>query len=74
MELTTNNLSIIKPIKQYVENNSQYRDPNLPTDKNKEIYKLANKKINKEKLYLGSVINRWRKIALGEKIKDEKKE
>ena len=71
MELTTNNLSIIKPIKQYVENNSQYRDPNLPTDKNKEIYKLANKKINKEKLYLGSVINRWRKIALGEKIKDE---
>ena len=71
MELTKNDLSIIKPIKQLVEADSQYRDPNLPTDKNKEIYKLVNKKIIKEKLYLGSGLNRWRKIALGEKIKNE---
>ena len=69
MELTKNNLSIIKPIKQFVEKDSQYRDPNLPTDKNNEIKKLLNKKIKKEKLFLSSIINRWRKIALGEKIK-----
>ena len=71
MELTKNDLSIIKPLKQLVEADSQYRDPNLPTDKNKEIYKLVNKKIIKEKLYLGSGLRRWRKIALGEKIKNE---
>ena len=76
MELSKDNLSIIKPVKKYVESDSQYRDPNLPTDKNKEILKLLNKKIIKEKLYLSSFINRWRKIALSEKIKkdiDDKK-
>ena len=71
MEFTNNNLSIIKPIKKFIESDSQYRDPNLPTDKNKEISKFVNKKINKEKLYLGSYINRWRKIALGQKIKKD---
>ena len=71
MELTKNDLSIIKPVKELVEADSQYRDPNLPTDKNKEIHKLFNKKVIKEKLYLGSILNRWKKTALGEKIKNE---
>ena len=71
MELTKNDLSFIKPTKQYVEEISQYRDPNLPTDKNEEVSKIFNKKIIKEKLYLESGLKRWKKIALGEKIKKE---
>ena len=69
--INKNNLSFIKPIKQLVETDTQYRDPHLPTDKNIEINKIVNKKINREFLYLGSAINRWRKIALGEKIKND---
>jgi hypothetical protein len=71
MELTKNDLSFIKPTKQYVEEISQYRDPNLPTDKNKEVSKIFNRKIIKEKLYLESGLKRWKKIALGEKIRKE---
>ena len=71
MELTKNDLSIIKPIKKLVEANSQYRDPNLPTDKNEEVNKIFNRKMIKDKLYLESGLKRWKKIALGEKIKND---
>ena len=60
MELSKNNLSIIKP-----------KDSNLLKDKNKEIYKLFDKKIIKEKLILSSILYRWRKKALEEKIRND---
>lgn len=43
MTINNNTLSIIKPVKQLVETDTQYRDPNLPSDKNEEINKIVSK-------------------------------
>ena len=71
MTINNNTLSIIKPVKQLVETDTQYRDPNLPSDKNEEINKIVSKKTNKDILLLGSALNRWKRNAFGEKIKHE---
>ena len=65
MTINNNTLSIIKPVKQLVETDTQYRDPNLPSDKNEEINKIVSKKTNKDILLLGSALNRWKRNAFG---------